>query len=210
MTDVLDSTWTTLDLPEPEPAGEVRAVIEGLAPGLLMHNPALSLGVESKTIPSPEVEAERALYRWGDGSLFLPSTAIYASLCEAGKKLKYRDIPDTKYGSRKLLAAGVRSLADGFALLDVATEQPITTYEVHRLPVRVPTGRILRARPLIPAWRCELTVQFDVSVIGDAILRVIADALVQSGQSVGLLDFRPAKGGPYGRFVVRDFSYRMA
>jgi hypothetical protein len=210
MTDVLDSTWQTLDLPEPEPAGEVRAVIEGLPPGLLMHNPAQSVGVKDKTIPAPEVEAERALYRWGDGSLFLPSTAIYASLCEAGKKLKYRDIPDTKYGSRKLLAAGVRALADGFTLLDVETEAPITTYEVHQLPVRVPTGRIMRARPLIAAWRCELTLQFDASVIGDAILRVIVDALVQSGQTVGLLDYRPTTGGPYGRFVVRNFSFRMA
>jgi hypothetical protein len=206
MTTVDFGTWEALDVPESVPAGQIRAQLEGLAPGLLAHNPS-AMGGGGKVIPSPEEEAEAGAYRWPDGQLFVPSTAVYAAMANAAKGLKYKSIPTTKYGSRKVLAAGVRMLADGFGLTDDAGE-PITTYEIDRRRVVVQRASVIRARPLIPAWRTTVQFEYDPDVIGDAIVSVVRDALQGAGQSFGLLDFRPERGGPYGRFAVRTFEYR--
>jgi hypothetical protein len=205
-----DTTWTALEIPAPEPRGQIRAVIEGTSP-LLMHNPQ-GMSDEAKTIPKPAEEAERGAYRWLDGQLFIPATAVYGAICNGGSGLKYRNIPQTRYGSRKLLGASITPLADGFGLEDQDGE-PITAYEVDVRRALLRNGAkkvgVLRARPLVPAgWRTTLLLEYDPSSVGEAIVQVISDALVQGGLVAGLLDYRPQLGGPFGRFRVLEFGYR--
>jgi len=205
---MLDTTWETLTIPEPEPAGQVRATLVGLPPGFLQHNPN-AMGGTGKTIPSAEEEAERSAYRWADGGLYLPSSHLYSALCNAAGTLKYRNIPTTRFGSRKLVAAAARPLADGFALLDESGE-PITTFEIDTQRAIVQKNGILRSRALVPNWRAEVLLEIDLDVIGDAVYKIILDALTQAGRVVGIGDFRPQRGGMYGRFGVESFAYRTA
>jgi hypothetical protein len=208
MTVTIDTTWETLPVPEPEPAGQVRATLVGLPPGYLMHNPA-AMGASDKTIPSAEEEAERSAYRWPDGALFLPSTHVYSSLCLAGSGLKYRNIPAAKRSSKQLLTAAVRTPVKGYALVDENGE-PITSYTIDAQRAVVGKAGVTRARALVPEWRAEILLEVDLGVVGDAVMRVIADALVNAGKLIGVGDFRPGKGGPFGRFTVESFQYRVA
>ena len=54
-------------------------------------------------------------------------------------------------------------------------------------------------RPRIDDWDASFSVDFDETLIKrDQIIRILSD----TGSRVGLMDFRPEKKGPYGRFEV--------
>jgi len=60
-------------------------------------------------------------------------------------------------------------------------------------------GRINRVRPRLDNWELSLVLEYDDTLLTEQQLRKIVD---DTGQRVGLLDFRPEKKGYFGRFVV--------
>ena len=61
----------------------------------------------------------------------------------------------------------------------------------------------MRYRPRIEEWKAAFQVDYDETLLSQTqIERVIAD----TGTLVGLLDFRPEKKGPYGRFAVEKIK----
>jgi hypothetical protein len=61
-------------------------------------------------------------------------------------------------------------------------------------------ARVMRCRPrFCPPWSVEFSLLFDPEVITREQLVSAAEA---GGRLVGLGDFRPANGGPFGRFTV--------
>jgi hypothetical protein len=64
-------------------------------------------------------------------------------------------------------------------------------------------GRLLRYRPIFENWSIEATLQVDTRLVDATLLRRIVD---DAGDYVGVGDFRPAKNGPYGRFVVDNWQ----
>lgn len=209
--------WNALELPKKEAPGQIRALIEGVSP-LLMHNPAGSMTVADsdrakvKATPSPKEEAEGGLYRWPDGQLFIPAIAVYNALIEVGSSLKYKNLKETKYGSRKIIAAGIQPMREGFGLID-KKDKPIKEHRVDTRRVVLKNGAksvgILRSRGYIQDWRVLVELEWDRGVVGDGLMQIVADALVDAGKIAGLLDYRPGKSyGPYGRFQVVSFEYR--
>lgn len=65
--------------------------------------------------------------------------------------------------------------------------------------VVVGTARVMRCRPIFRKWSLQFTLIFDPEIIERAALVTAATA---GGQLIGLGDFRPANGGPFGRFTV--------
>jgi len=65
--------------------------------------------------------------------------------------------------------------------------------------VKVGAASILRTRPLFEDWSCEVSVQFDESVMNKSSLILAAS---DAGRLVGLCDWRMEKGGQFGRFHV--------
>jgi uncharacterized protein YnzC (UPF0291/DUF896 family) len=59
----------------------------------------------------------------------------------------------------------------------------------------------VRTRAYLPEWCCEVTISYPKSLIGP--LQVL-NLLTAAGYIVGLGDYRPQKGGAYGRFTVVD------
>jgi hypothetical protein len=65
--------------------------------------------------------------------------------------------------------------------------------------VVVSRQRLMRYRPCFPEWEAELEITFDPQIIeADQILQSAENA----GKFIGLGDFRPNKGGSFGRFEV--------
>lgn len=65
--------------------------------------------------------------------------------------------------------------------------------------VKVGQARLMRYRPKLSDWSLSFEVVFDEKMVERA--QVVA-AAENAGKYIGLGDYRPAKGGSFGRFVV--------
>lgn len=178
------------------------ANISGLTP-MLMHRWAEASESEESTRAvhvqrrDPRTEAEKVVYRRPDGGIYFPGAAIARMLREAGGSHKQR-------GSRKslkfVIPAAVIVQDDEIPLLDV-DGNIIKTFEVDSRPVTIPAtkGRIMRHRPRFNAWGAEIDIGIDTGMIdSDTVMQLLAEG----GTRLGIGDFRPEKGGPFGRFSV--------
>jgi hypothetical protein len=57
----------------------------------------------------------------------------------------------------------------------------------------------VRTRPYLREWCCSFTIEFAVSLIN---LSQIMSLVEAAGRIIGLGDYRPQKGGSYGKFVI--------
>jgi hypothetical protein len=179
-----------------------NARIVGVTP-LLMHNPAGSMGAsaraksKSESVPPPEVEAERGLYRLPSGELYVKADHVRESMLNGAAGYKIG-----KATLRVILSAAVMILEPEFVLSRGG--QALRWYD--RIDIRravVQKQGISRARPVIETpWECLATFVYDSAVIRDC--GSIVQALQQAGQVVGLLDYRPQKRGQFGRFIVAE------
>jgi hypothetical protein len=143
--------------------------------------------LEKKT---PEEQAEIAAYRTPDGELYLPGVAMQRALVQGAAFSKGKG----RASLQKEVCAGVL-VSPEYAVL---TPQ---TFAVDSRPVVVPAtkGRVMRHRPRFDQWEASFAVEYDETLLTEAQLRRVVD---DTGSRVGLLDFRPERKGPFGRFMV--------
>lgn len=81
----------------------------------------------------------------------------------------------------------------------------LDSYEIDSRPVVIAAtkGRILRHRPRFEKWDLTFVIEWDLELLSEKEIRQIVD---DAGKRVGLLDFRPEKKGPFGRFVVTSWK----
>jgi hypothetical protein len=176
--------------------------LSSLSP-LLMHNPTgmeVADGQSVKTqrkIPTPEEEARAGLYR-RDGVLFLPTIAFRNSLISAGTGKKIG-----KMSAIKALSAGVFNLVPRIELRDPATGKTLaeTAYSIFICRVvlknRGTAVAVMRSRPEIAGWTCDLPLQIDTDFItAEQVLELFG----LGGRMIGVGDWRPEKKGAYGRY----------
>lgn len=166
----------------------VHVTIEGLS-ALLMHRFPME-PVEALEKKSKEEQAEVAAYRTPEGELYVPGVAIQRALIGGATYSKGKGRSSLqKVASACLLVSpeyvglGVKEFAiDARAVVVPATK-----------------GRVVRYRPRLDDWRCMFTLEFDDALMTAQQVRTIVN---DTGARVGLLDFRPEKKGPFGRFQV--------
>jgi hypothetical protein len=176
------------------------ARIRGVTP-LLMNNPKLKMQRDDKKakrkekeVLPPEQEAELGLYRAPEGWLYLGADHVREAMLAAASGYRVNKKP-----LKPLLAASLFILEPYFPL--TRNGEHLTTYD--RIDIRravVQGEGILRARGLIEIpWECEVRYQFDASLVDPA---NYVQMLVEAGMRIGLLDYRPQRGGIFGRFEV--------
>lgn len=172
--------------------------------GLLLHNPAgMSRAPEEATIgrkiiPTPEEEAEAGAYRMPSGQLYLPSIHVRAAILGAASGMKIEKKP-----ARQILSAGLFTLSEYCPLFDPETGDALKEYEIDIRRAVVQRQGIRRARPKLPRWACEIEFQFDTLLLNP---KIIKDVLDLAGRIVGVGDYRPSKGGPFGRFMAEQIK----
>lgn len=145
----------------------------------------------------PRQAAESCAYRLPTGGLYHPGAAIGRLLREAGGAHKQK-------GSRKSLKyvvpAAIRVREDVIPLHN-GNGAAATEFEVDARPVTIPAtkGRIMRYRPRLDTWSCTFTLVVNENLIDEAI---VIQLLTEGGQQIGIGDYRPEKGGPFGCFQV--------
>jgi len=172
----------------------ISVTIKGIS-ALLMHQFPL-MPIENPPIEkrSPEDQAELAAYRDPETQeLYVPGMAI----------------------QRALIAAAVYSKGKGRASLQKPTAacllinpDRVSTlrkeYSLDARPVVIPaTGaRVMRYRPRLDAWELSFELEYDPSLLDEKQVRGVVD---DAGSRVGLLEFRPERKGPFGRFMVVEW-----
>lgn len=147
---------------------------------------------------TPLEQAERKLYIGTSGAPMIPQPNLMRCLVEGGRFHK---------AGRKQITTKTESML--YSCLDVEdAEIALTSPEPWRVDtraVRIPAtgGRILTHRPLFDNWSLEFDLSVDDDFIDLGLLRAIVD---DAGKRVGLGDFRPACKGPFGKFVVTNWT----
>jgi len=162
--------------------------VQGAAP-LLMHAfPLVPIEALDKKLPAEQ--AKYSEYRTPDGKLYIPGTNIQRALVSGATYSKGKG-----RGSLQKSAAACLVVDPEYCVLDAQT------YLVDSRPVVIPStkGRVMRHRPRFDKWGVEFTISWDDTLLkGSEVRRIVDD----TGSRVGLLDFRPEKKGPFGRYTV--------
>lgn len=187
----------------------LKLKIEGASP-LLMHNerganPLHPLVLVHKSLTSKKKKTEEdhneimksewmiSLYHDQDLGIYLPGVNLKATIVNGAKMnklgmhVKRSVIVEETY--LPLQYGGPSDLDELFAdrrFVDVRG-------------VVVMGKRLMRCRPVFRNWSVEATLVFDQSQITRQELLQCVD---NASRMVGLGDYRPEKGGPFGRFTV--------
>lgn len=171
----------------------INVKIQGKS-ALLMHRYPLEevKGIEKMT---KEEQAEISAYRMPEKrDLFIPAVALQRCLINAAIYSKGKG----RASLQKPVAACVMVSPE---YLDLHQ----TEYTIDSRPIVNPStkGRIVRHRPRLDEWEVECIVEYDPELVSASEMRTIFD---DAGSRVGLLDFRPEKKGPFGRFMVTQWE----
>lgn len=190
---------------------KVHVTIQGIAP-LLMNRftEESEIKVSGGTTVTfrgdrgtPREQAEPKRYADDEGRLYIPGPNIFSAIIAAGTFHKAgRNKLTTQRTS--LIPAGIIA-ADLVCLLTDHEGGPLTDWEVDSRSVVIPStgGRIMCHRPRVDEWQTMFTLDVDQTMFAPQFVRAIVD---DAGKKIGLGDYRPARKGPFGRFVVVGWS----
>lgn len=148
-------------------------------------------GKKTKTrdVRDPQAEGLDAAYRTDAGKFGVPAMAVKSAVITAAHK----DIGVEKTLVRKALFL---VCSDSHRVLAMECDEP----EIVEDTVRVGQGSAdLRYRPYFHRWSVTMTWEIDAELLRVADLLNLID---RAGFGVGIGEWRPEKGGEYGRFQV--------
>lgn len=186
---------------------DVTFTLAGAA-DLLMHSPQHMERTEDtgmvstkKALLSEQDEAEQGAYRNHGGELVLPSIHVRMAILDTSTKFKPKGV--VMGTMKQLVVASLHMVERTFPLLD-ADAKPITDYIIDKQPVRRGKGTVVACRPLVQMpWYLQCHFWLDMERMKPEDLKKI---LITAGLMNGLGEFRPQKGGWYGRFQVVQFA----
>lgn len=171
---------------------KAKVTIEGTSALMMKRYPEVPIeGFEKKT---PKEQAEISSYRIpGSKELYIPGVAVQRALTKAAAYSKGR-------GRASLQKVAAACLMVEPEYIGLGTDK----YVVDSRPVVVPAtkGRIMRHRPRIDKWKVSFKLEWDETLMDEPQIKRIVEDM---GKRVGLLEFRPACNGPYGRSKVVKF-----
>lgn len=179
---------------------EVQYRLTGTTP-LLMNNPAgMRMKVDEltrgKNIPTAEDAAANSAYRDEEGNLVGQILAVHSAILRASLGLKLG-----KVSAKRALQAALSYSYDRryMPLVDPDTDEPLRDYTVHTVRAVVVNAGILRSRAMVERWAMVATFELDEA---HATAEQVLSVLNIAGRAVGVGDWRPDKGGIYGRFTA--------
>jgi hypothetical protein len=176
--------------------------IKGLS-DLLMNNPQ-NLGVGGP-LPTPDKEAEISRYEDEDGNLVVPAIALRKSIMLGATGYKIG-----KFSLRSRLSASIQLFEEFFNLKDDKGNF-IKEHIIDRRRVVIQRAAVIRSRAkVVLPWNFEGVFGFNAELLmdkhGEVQLELLKKAINIAGQVAGLLDFRPNKGGWFGKYELVDIE----
>lgn len=181
----------------------VAVRIEGVSPLLInrfqeqAEVPKVAKKRDKKDFGSPREQAEKSAYRDQDDKLYVPWSWVSSSISTVASDYKL-------CGSKK----SVRSVCGGAILpqeemIYFCENFTLANIEVDSRPAVVDRARIMRHRARLEKWSLQFHLQIDTSILPlDQVHEMLSDA----GRRAGMGDYRPPKGGPFGRFQITEWK----
>jgi hypothetical protein len=184
---------------------KIKVTIEGISP-LLMNrfteaNEVAVSGGTSVTLRgskgTPREQATPKCYADDKGELYVPGPNIFAALIAAGTF--------HKAGKSKITTMKTSLVPAGIQIDELVCSLNTDQWEVDSRSVVIPStgGRIMCHRPRVDKWSLTFTLDVDTTVFGPNLVRALVD---DAGKKIGLGDYRPARKGPFGRFIVKQWA----
>lgn len=146
---------------------------------------------KSREACDPQQEGQDATYIAADGRFGVPLLAIKSAIISAAHK----DIGVEKTLVRKALF--IRCAAPDM-VLPMRCDSPTIREDFVRVGMG---GTDLRYRPEFGAgWEVDLDIEYDADLLNPT---DIVNLIERAGFGVGICEWRPEKGGEYGRFRVK-------
>lgn len=157
---------------------------------------------------SIEKMAEKKLCLGPNGEFGVPANYLFAALVEAGRKVTFDKRAKFSTATSSVVPSLLAIVSD---LLDAKgdgfipfIDQSVKWVADRRRGVNATTkGATAIIRPKFPVWAFDVTLEIDESQVS---IEKIKELMAAAGRFSGLGDFRPAKRGPFGRFVVTKFE----
>jgi len=170
--------------------------ITGISP-ILMNSPKSMIDKKQNQVVTTtknydlKEDAKKLLYI-NDKGLFIPSEAIKKALIDGAS---YKKIG--KYAANNIIAGGVFILPPEISL-------ETKKYDLDIRTVVIKKARIVKARPKIENWKVNFIITYNENLLGNP--EIIKQILIEAGQRIGILDFRPQKKGSFGMFEVTKWE----
>lgn len=150
-----------------------------------------------KDYGTPRFQAEATAYSDPDLKLWVPSMWVKGAIQAIASDYK---LPS----SRK----SVKSVSGGSILfpeekLYFNENYFLKDIEVDSRPVVIHRARVMRHRARLELWSIKFNIEIDDSILD---VENVHDILSDAGKRSGIGDYRPQKGGPFGRFQITHWS----
>ena len=177
-----------------------KVKIEGTSP-LLQHRfsgeglPSAKLKKKDEKRITDDVKS--FLYQTPNGEIYQPSTHIICTMKKAGAR--YQIPGQGKLTYKNMIGSGVIIvIPDAIPHLNPEWEVDIRSVIINR-------ARIMRHRPVFNEWALKFQLDIEEDEIDPT---VVKEVLEYAGKRVGIGDFRPEKGGSFGRFHVTEWKIK--
>lgn len=151
-----------------------------------------------KDYGTPRQQAEATAYRDGeDGKIWIPTNWITGAIRTVASDYK---LPGTRK-SVKSISGGAVVPCEEKAYFTQGYE--LKHIEIDSRPVVIQRARIMRHRSRLENWSVKLTMQIDDEILP---IEHVHSILSDAGRRAGLGDFRPQRGGPFGRFMITSWQ----
>tara|TARA_A100000172_G_scaffold8461_3_gene4629 strand:+ start:1971 stop:2582 length:612 start_codon:yes stop_codon:yes gene_type:complete len=161
----------------------------------MMRDKHAGIRVKNRDAREPEQEFRNASYKLADGRHGFPAGGVKACLTGAAHK----DIGLEKTLLKKSLFIRPDDFENNLVALE--TSEPVMREDV----VRIGSGSTdLRYRPMFTTWAMTLKFEYDSKALTQS---AILNLIERAGFGIGLGEWRPEKGGEFGRFRLdREFA----
>jgi hypothetical protein len=150
---------------------------------------------------TPREIAAKLAYKNSKGEFFFPGAAIGRLLREAGGAHKLKG---TRKSVKYIIPAAVLMLHDEVVIRN-GDGKPAKDFEVDSRPVTIPAtkGRVMRHRPRFEKWGATFALRVNEMILPPDVIHKL---LTEGGEQIGIGDFRPERGGPFGTFQVTSWK----
>lgn len=181
-----------------------RVKIRGVSPILInrfkeqSEIPATMKKANKKDYGTPREQAESTLYSDEETKLaWVPTAWIKGSLSTVSSDYK---LPSSRKSVKSVIGGAVIPIEEKSYFTE---KYKVKDCEVDSRPCVVQRARIMRHRGRFENWSLSLELSIDESILPpDNVHEMLTDA----GRRAGMGDFRPQKGGPFGRFSVVEWK----
>lgn len=176
-----------------------KARIKGTSPLLINRfketdeQPVAVKKSTKKDYGTPRQQAEKTAYVDDDNNLWIPSMWVSGAIKTVASDYK---LPGTRKSVKSVSGGAVVPVNEKCYFIE---GYKLKNIEVDSRPCVIQRSRIMRHRARLEEWSFDIELQIDEEILEP---KYVNEILSDAGRRSGLGDFRPQKGGPFGRFFV--------